>query len=225
MKFNKKLLTISVIFSMLVLRNPLTVFAEEDAPEDVMEEVVTDAMDEAITEDNSDENDIIEDTNISEELLDETESSLEGTDDEEIIEKIEEEIIEEDEDDEEDEHEPREASISIRGFVPTIVVTSEGYLSEKYCLCYESSFNAYDELNINEAITLLIDSDNKFSNAEKSALNSLNISGICPEDLSIDVYYNQNESEVNKINANYTLVDDDENETKMNVTLYEKDIK
>ncbi len=222
MKFNKKLLTISVIFSMLVLRNPLTVFAEEDTAEDVMEEVVTDAMEEAITEDNSDEHDIIEDTNISEELLDEPLSSLKVTDDEEISEYIEEEIIE---DEEEDEHEPREASISIRGFVPTIVVTSEGYLSEEYCLCYESSFNAYDELNINEAIALLIDSDNKFSNAEKSALNSLNISGICPADLSIDVYYNQDESEVSKINASYTLVDADENETKMNVTLYEKDIK
>ena len=40
----------------------------------------------------------------------------------------------------------------------------------------------------------------------------------------MEIYYNKNETEVEKIRASYTLVDDDK-ETKKNVTLYEKDIE
>lgn len=200
MKF-KKLITISLIFSMIVLRNPIPVFAQEE---------------ESVSEELTAENDF------AEEKIFETENDNSDTE-EETIEMSEGDVMEDEQLDAE--HEPCEASISIRGYVPTIVVDAKGYLSEEYCRCYESTFNAYDEMDVNEAISILIDSDNSFSSAEKSALNALNISGICPEDLSLDVYYNQDESEVVKIKATYTLVDEDENETKKNVTLYEKDIR
>lgn len=201
----KKLITISVIFSMFVLRTPIIAYAEDS--EDVVQEEI---VDENVTEETPEQEESEEERETDSEDDSETEPESEDIDDteEEELDKTE-----------------RESSITIKGFVPTIIVDDEGYLSEEYCECYEATFKAYDELSINKAISIVIDSENKFNNAEKSAFDALDISGSCPEDLSMEVYYNKNETEVIKIKASYTLVDEYDNETKKNVTLYEKDIK
>ncbi|SFO25014.1 hypothetical protein SAMN04487831_11430 [Pseudobutyrivibrio sp. UC1225] len=201
----KKLITISVIFSMFVLRTPIIAYAEDS--EDVVQEEI---VDENVTEETPEQEESEEESETDSE--DDSETDQEAENDDENLE------------DEPDKPE-RDSSVSIKGFVPTIIVDDEGYLSEEYCMCYEATFKAYDELSINKAISIVIDSENKFNNAEKSAFDALDISGSCPEDLSMEVYYNKNETEVIKIKASYTLVDEYDNETKKNVTLYEKDIK
>ncbi len=222
----KKLLTISLILIMMTSKNTIIAFAESNDAEE------TPVIEDSCSSEEKNNNDTSEDAKISinndapeastkaepskDTELDDTDCESEDTDEEKDIKEN-----EDNKEAEEDEH--HEASISIKGLVPTVVVNDEGYLSEEYCVYYESSFNAYDEMSFSEALSILINSKNNYCDAEKSALRSLNISGLCPEDLSIDVYYNRDETEVTKINAHYTSIDDDKE--KIHVTLYEKDIK
>ncbi|SDI03749.1 hypothetical protein SAMN05421493_10721 [Pseudobutyrivibrio sp. 49] len=221
----KKLITISVIFSMFVLRTPIIAYAEDS--EDVVQEEI---VDENIADETQEQKDAKTETEAeednSDENHDEADSEADGETDSEDDSETDQEAENDDENLEDEPDKPeRDSSVSIKGFVPTIIVDDEGYLSEEYCECYEATFKAYDELSINKAISIVIDSENKFNNAEKSAFDALDISGSCPEDLSMEVYYNKNETEVIKIKASYTLVDEYDNDTKKNVTLYEKDIK
>lgn len=222
----KKFLTISLILVMMTSKNTIIAFAESNDTSDTTLAEETHDLEDDKNNDKSADTAISGDTEDSEDteatgksdgtVEENTDNETENTDDAEDIEDA--ESTEKIEDDE-----PHEASISIRGLVPTVVVNDDGYLSEKYCVYYESSFNAYDEMTFSEAFSILINSKNDYCDAEKSVLRSLDISGICPDDLSIDVFYNKDETEVTKIKASYTSVDD--NKEKIHVTLYEKDIK
>ena len=243
MKF-KKLIAISILVSIFVFRGTVTAFAEEnvDTAEEIVEETIEETVEETVDEtENKNDEEIREDySTINDEDSTENDSNEDDSaednsteddsteDDSTENDPEEQDSAEEDtelENNTEDEKNRLNSSISIRGFVPTLIVGNDGYLLEDYCLAYESSFNAYDELSINEAISILINSKNQFSKAEKSALRALDIADTCPPDLIIDVYYNQNETAAVKIEASYSVIDDDGNESKKHLSLYEKDIE
>lgn len=181
----KKLLTISVLVSLLVSRAPMTAFAEENL-------LLTEASE---TEDAITEETTTEETEDVEEIS-ELESEETGTDEDVEAEEEEDEDNEETEDEEDT---PCSLTITVMKLTPCF--DEEGNFVEEYIPSLENTCVFQEAISTREAVKSILSP--QYNSEEYKAVIANDLPQDCPENLEITLYMDDNNS-FESIDVSYT---------------------
>ena len=223
----KNLLTISVIFSLAVCQTSINAFAEE-APEIELAETVeletndnigeptetgaateeeeTADSEEPLEEENSEAVEISEEEAVSEEKAEPIEEAAEDESEMPTEEDLEEEELEEDELEEEELEEEAYSTLSIKVLKPETCFNEHAKSSGSYLTSLENSCSFDVGIPTIDAIQAILSP--KYNSAEYKAITSTELPEICPEDLVIKLYMDE-DNNLEAIDVSYTEENND----------------
>ncbi|SCZ80161.1 hypothetical protein [Pseudobutyrivibrio xylanivorans] len=200
----KKLLTISVLVSLLVSRAPMTAFAEENLLLTEASETEDAITEEPTTEETEDVEEISElaseETGTDEDVVAESENNIDS-EDESDEEEAEEEEDEENEDEENEDEEDTPCSLTIKVMKLTPCFDEDGNFVEDYIPSLENTCVFQEAISTREAVKSILSP--QYNSEEYKAVIANDLPQDCPENLEITLYMDDNNS-FESIDVSYT---------------------
>ncbi|MDC7280488.1 hypothetical protein NXH64_13380 [Butyrivibrio fibrisolvens] len=195
----KKLLTISVLVSLLVSRAPMTAFAEENLLLTEASETEDAITEETTTEETEDVEEISElaseETGTDEDVEAESENNIDSED------ESDEEEAEEEEDEETEDEEDTPCSLTIKVMKLTPCFDEDGNFVEDYIPSLENTCVFQEAISTREAVKSILSP--QYNSEEYKAVIANDLPQDCPENLEITLYMDDNNS-FESIDVSYT---------------------